>query len=129
MLKQTVRAKAIKILPCAGLFLTRALWQDYKMLKVSTHLGIRTALPDDVEKTLYILPVSGSSISAFFLLLLFSEARTGTHLSSQSNDLCLICKDVFVEPLLNRIIKSCFLDVTVSSSLYLFTSVTASQST
>lgn len=48
------RAKAIKILPCAGLFLTTALWQDYKMLQISTHLGIRTALPNDArggEKT------------------------------------------------------------------------------
>lgn len=56
MLKLTGRAEAIEILPCAGLFLTRALWQDYKMLTLSTHLGIGTALPDDVEKTLYILP-------------------------------------------------------------------------
>lgn len=64
MLKQTVRAKAIKTLPCASLSLTRALWHDYKILKVSTHLGIGTQLPDDVEKTLYILPVSGSPILA-----------------------------------------------------------------
>ena len=93
MLKQTVRVKAIKTLPCAGLFLTRALWHDYKILKVSTHLGIRTKLPDDAEKMLYILPLSGSSILAFFLS--FGEARTGTRLSCQSRDLCLICKDVF----------------------------------
>lgn len=66
MLKQTGRAKAIKILPCAGLFLTRALWHDYKMLKVSTHLGIRTVLPCrwSWKNMLHILPVSGSPILA-----------------------------------------------------------------
>lgn len=68
----SARAKAIKILLCAGLFLTRALWQHYKILDISTHLGIRPVLPDDVEKTLYILPLSGSSMlairfSPFFL--------------------------------------------------------------
>lgn len=68
-LKLTVRAEAIKILPCAGLFLTRALWQDYKLLTVSTHLGIRTALPDDAEKTLYILPRSWIIYFSFLFFL------------------------------------------------------------
>lgn len=33
----------------------------------------------------------------------FGEERTGTRLSCHSSDLCLICKDVFMEPLLSRI--------------------------
>lgn len=102
MLKQTVRAKAIKTLPCAGLSLTRALWHDYKILKVSTHLGIGTQLPDDVEKN----PLHPSCfwITYFsFFPLRWVRRETGTRWSCQSSDLCLICRDVFTEALLSRI--------------------------
>lgn len=78
MLKQTAAIKFIKILPCAGLFPTSALWHDYKILEVSTHLGPPN---DAVGGGLYILPVSGSPILAPF-------GETTNRLSCQRGDLC-----------------------------------------
>lgn len=67
----------------------------------NTHLGIRTAFPDDAEKTLYILPVSGSStFSSFFS---FPPDLSRTALSCLSCDLWFICKGVCKQPLLNTI--------------------------
>lgn len=45
-------------------------------------MGIGTALPDDVETTFNILPVSGSPILEFFSL--FGEAGTGMFEPSES---------------------------------------------
>lgn len=113
----SVRAKAIKILPCAGLFLTRALWQDYKILEISTHLGIRTALPDDVKKMLYILPVSGSSILASF----FSVRQGQEHVWTVSPVWAVICvssvKMFSWRDCSTAFIKSLLLNVSVSSSV------------
>lgn len=104
MLKQTEGAKAIKISPCAGLFQTRALWLDYKTLKVSTHLGITTALPDDVKKKKKkALHPSCFWITYFCFLpthpasFFWSDKKV---LSYQSSDLCLIWNHVFTETLL-----------------------------
>lgn len=86
--------------------LTRPPWQEYKMLRISTHLGIRTVFPDDAEKTFYILPVSGSSNFSPF----FSSSMGRTALSCLSSDLCFICKGVCKPPLLTWFIEPSFLN-------------------
>lgn len=45
-----VTEKAIQVFASTGLFLRRALWQDYKIMKISILVGISTVLPDDVKK-------------------------------------------------------------------------------
>lgn len=83
------KSRKKNITMCVFISNTSSLANQQNTAGISTHLGIRAAIPDEAgKKTPSILPVSGSPTLAFLSV-------RHERLSCQSGDLCWFCCDVF----------------------------------